>query len=241
MGVKGTHALHRLSIRSDLIALGQVDWSISIYPLPPRKRDGLGPGKLGMAKQSTRDLLIDVGLERMHAAGYASTGVKEILELAGVPKGSFYHYFPSKEAFAREVLLRYFTGESKRVEKILGANKIAPLKRLRKYFDELISVYGASGRVTGCMAGSLTLEMADHSDVLQSVLRESFSRWQSGIEAILRAAVDCGDLAKGAKTNELAAFVLNSYEGALLRSKAERSQAPLDNFLHITFGVLLKK
>jgi TetR/AcrR family transcriptional repressor of nem operon len=194
-----------------------------------------------MAKQSTRDLLIDVGLERMHTAGYASAGVKEILELAGVPKGSFYHYFPSKEAFAREVLLRYFTGESKRAAKILGNNKIAPLKRLRKYFDELISVYGPSGRVTGCMAGSLTLEMADHSDVLQSVLSESFSRWQSGIEAILRAAVERGDLAKGAKTNELAAFVLNSYEGALLRCKAERSQAPLDNFLHITFGVLLKK
>jgi TetR/AcrR family transcriptional regulator, transcriptional repressor for nem operon len=64
---------------------------------------------------------------------------------------------------------------------------------------------------------------------------------QSGIEAILRAAVERGHLAKSAKTNELAAFVLNSYEGALLRSKAERSQAPLDDFLHITFGVLLKK
>jgi TetR/AcrR family transcriptional repressor of nem operon len=194
-----------------------------------------------LAKQSTRERLIDVGLERMHTAGYASTGVKEILEIAGIPKGSFYHYFPSKESFAREVLLRYFTGESKRAEKILGNNKIAPLMRLRKYFGELISVYGPSGPITGCMAGGLTLEMADHSDVLQSVLSESFSRWQSGIEDILRAAVESGDLAKGAKTNELAAFVLNSYEGALLRSKAERSQAPLDNFLHIIFGVLLKK
>jgi TetR/AcrR family transcriptional repressor of nem operon len=166
-----------------------------------------------MAKQSTRDLLIDVGLERMHTLGYASTGVKEILAIAGVAKGSFYHYSPSKEAFAREVLRRYFTGESKRAEKILGKNKIAPLKRLRKYFDELIAVYGPSGRVPGCMAGSLTLEMADHSDVLQSLLSESFSRWQSGIEAILRAAVERGELAKGTKTNELAAFVLNSYEG----------------------------
>jgi hypothetical protein len=55
--------------------------------------------------------------------------------------------------------------------------------------------------------------MADHSDVLQSLLSESFSRWQSGIEAILRTAVERGDLAKGTKTNELAAFVLNSYEG----------------------------
>ena len=76
---------------------------------------------------------------------------------------------------------------------------------------------------------------------LQSVLSESFPRWQSGIEAVLRAAVERGELAKGAKTSELAAFVLNSYEGALLRSKAERSRAPLDNFLHIAFGVILEK
>jgi TetR/AcrR family transcriptional repressor of nem operon len=194
-----------------------------------------------MAEQSTRERLIGVGLERIHTVGYASTGVKEILDIAGVPKGSFYHYFPTKEAFAREVLQRYVTREFERVEKILGEKKVAPLQRLRKYFDELISVYGPSGPIQGCLAGNLSLEMADHSDVLQSLLSESFSSWQSGIESILREGVERGDLAKGTKTNELAAFLLNSYEGALLRSKADRSQGPLDNFLHFTFGVLLKK
>jgi len=67
-----------------------------------------------MPIQTTREHLIEVGLERIRRIGYAATGVKEILDLAGVPKGSFYHYFPSKEAFVQEVLQRYSARETQR-------------------------------------------------------------------------------------------------------------------------------
>jgi TetR/AcrR family transcriptional repressor of nem operon len=82
--------------------------------------------------------------------------------------------------------------------------------------------------------------MADHSDSIQSSLRESFSNWQNGIAGVLREAIDRGDLPKSNKPQELASFLLNSYEGALLRSKADRSSKPLENFLNFTFNVLLK-
>jgi TetR/AcrR family transcriptional repressor of nem operon len=172
--------------------------------------------------------------------GYAATGVKEILDEADVPKGSFYHYFPSKEAFAKEVLALYVRGEHERSERILRHGKGAPLKRLRRYFEELISVYGPTAKVSGCMVGNLSLEMADHSDSIQSLLHQSLSIWQSGIAGILQEAMDRGDLAKSNKPQELASFVLNSYEGALVRSKADRSSKPLETFLHFIFSVLLK-
>lgn len=194
-----------------------------------------------METQSTRNHLLQVGLRRIHAMGYASTGVKEILDEADVPKGSFYHYFPSKEAFAKEVLALYVRGESERAEKILRDGKAAPLKRLRRYFEELIAVYGPTGKISGCLVGNLSLEMADHSDSIQSLLHLSFSNWQAGIAGVLQEATDRGDLAKSNKPQELASFLLNSYEGALLRSKADRSGKPLENFLHFTFNVLLKR
>jgi TetR/AcrR family transcriptional repressor of nem operon len=172
--------------------------------------------------------------------GYASTGVKEILDDADVPKGSFYHYFPSKEAFAREVLELYVREEDERAGKILRDGKAAPLKRLRRYFEELIAVYGPTAEISGCMAGNLSLEMADHSDSIQSVLRLFFSNWQTGVAGLLQEAIDRGDLAKSNKPQELASFLLNSYQGALLRSKADRSSKPLENFLHFAFNVLLK-
>jgi len=193
-----------------------------------------------MEIRNTRDHLLQVGLRRIHSVGYASTGVKEILDEADVPKGSFYHYFASKEAFAKEVLELYVREENERAEKILRDGKGAPLKRLRRYFEELIAVYGPTGKISGCLIGNLSLEMADHSDSIQSLLHESFSNWQAGIAGILQEAIDRGDLAKSNRPQELASFLLNSYEGALLRSKADRSSKPLQNFLHFTFSVLLK-
>jgi TetR/AcrR family transcriptional repressor of nem operon len=193
-----------------------------------------------MEVRSTRDHLLQVGLRRIRSMGYASTGVQEILDEADVPKGSFYHHFASKEAFANEVLKLYVRGENERAEKILRDGKAAPLKRLRRYFEELIAVYGPTANISGCLIGNLSLEMADHSDSIQSLLHLSFSNWQAGIAGVLQEAIDRRDLAPSSKPQELAAFLLNSYEGALLRSKADRSGRPLENFLHFAFNVLLK-
>jgi TetR/AcrR family transcriptional repressor of nem operon len=190
---------------------------------------------------TTRDHLLAVGLERLRSTGYTATGVKEVLDLAQVPKGSFYHYFPSKEEFAVEVFHLYAKGEAERWERVLGEGKAAPLKRLRRYFEELISIYGQRGEISGCLMGSLSLEVADHSPRMRSELQGVFAMWQKGIADVLREAIQRGDLAKSMRPDALAQFLLNSYEGALIRMKAEKSDKPLENFLHFAFDVLLKK
>jgi TetR/AcrR family transcriptional regulator, transcriptional repressor for nem operon len=188
-----------------------------------------------MTTLNTREHLIKTGLESIHSNGYTATGVKEILDRAGVPKGSFYHYFPSKQAFAEEVLKRYGEGEYQRWTRILGDQKQPPLKRLRQYFDELVAVYGQKGPIRGCLLGNLSLEVADHSPALQSLLRASFGTWQQAIVELLQAAVEKNDLPASTKPNDL------SWEGALVRSKAEKSDEPLDNFIYFAFNVLLRK
>lgn len=194
-----------------------------------------------MKARNTRDHLLQIGLRRIRAMGYAATGVKEILDEAGVPKGSFYHHFASKEAFAKEVLGLYVRGENERAAKILRDGKAAPLMRLRRYFEELMAVYGPGAAVSGCLLGNLSLEIADHSDAIQSLIHVSFSNWQTAVAGILQQAMDRGELAKSTKPRELASFLVNSYEGALLRAKADRSIRPLENFLHFAFNVLLKR
>ena len=194
-----------------------------------------------MQTRQTRDQLLQVGLRRFRAMGYTSTGVKEILDEADVPKGSFYHYFPSKEAFAKEVLALYVRGEKERAEKILRDGKGAPLTRLRRYFQELIKVLGPTAPVSGCILGKLSLEIADHSDMIQSLLQLSFSDWQADIARVLQEAIERGDLLKSTNPEALAAFLLNSYQGALLRSKADRSSKPLDTFMSFAFHHLLKR
>ena len=198
-------------------------------------------GTKEMESRDTRDHLLQVGLRRIRARGYASTGVQEVLDEADVPKGSFYHHFRSKEDFAREVLALYVRKQSERTAKILRNGKGAPLTRLRRYFQKLIAVFGPAAPVSGCLLGNLSLEIADHSDSIQSLLRSSFNQWQTAVAGVLREAMERGDLAKSTKPDDLAAFLLNSYEGALLRSKADRSNKPLELFMAFAFNVLLKR
>ncbi len=193
-----------------------------------------------MAELSVRDHLIEMGLQHMQKTSYCSTGLNEVLALAGVSKGSFYHYFPSKEEFGSAVLQRYLDSEVGRAAILLGESKVSPIKRLRKYFEKLVSVYGPEGDMNGgCLLGNLSQELAHHSDLIQHSIQEGFRIWEVAIDAVLQEAVTRGELSKKVKTMEMASFILNTYEGALLRAKAERSQAPLQLFLQMIFGSFL--
>ncbi|SEB49742.1 TetR/AcrR family transcriptional regulator [Terriglobus roseus] len=191
------------------------------------------------ASKSTRDHLIDAGLDLMRKHGYGATGLQEILNAAGVPKGSFYHHFRSKEEFTGAVVERYYTLAMEHAQKVLGNAHQAPLRRLRRYFEELIQVAGQSSPIRGCLLGSLSLEVAEASPLLQSCLTLSFTQWQAVVASVLREAMERGDLPKTTKPDSLAGFVLNSWEGSLLRSQADRSDAPLKDFLRFVFEALL--
>ena len=194
-----------------------------------------------MANHGTREELIEVGLKQIHSAGYTATGINQILELADVPKGSFYHHFASKDAFAKEILEHYNFGEQKRWESFLGDTKVSPLKRLRRYFKEMIAIYGRRGRSAGCLLGNMTLEVAEHNPELRGVLRKSFDCWQNAIAKTIREAIEKHELPKTANADELAAVLVNAWEGAQVRTKVEQSDKPLELFFDLTFNVLLKR
>jgi TetR/AcrR family transcriptional regulator, transcriptional repressor for nem operon len=190
---------------------------------------------------TTRDRLLETGLTLMRKHGYGAAGLKEILDAAGVPKGSFYHHFGSKEEFAAAVLDRYVSLADEHCHQVLNNTRQAPLRRLRRYFEDLISMAGQSAPIQGCLLGSMSLEIASDSPRLQTCLSEHFAHWQGPIAQVLREAVTKGDLAASTRPETLAGFVLNSWEGALLRSQADRSDAPLHDFVHFLFNKILVK
>ena len=188
---------------------------------------------------STRDHLIDVGLELMRKHGYGATGLQEIQQVAGVPKGSFYHHFGSKEEFTAAVIARYTALAGQHASKVLGNTRQTPLKRLRRYFEELSRMAGQLAPIQGCLLGSLSLEIAGSSSLLQSCLSSNFTNWQTVIASVLQEAVQRGELPTSTRTEPLAGFVLNSWEGVLVRSQADKSDAPLKDFLHYMFEEFL--
>jgi TetR/AcrR family transcriptional repressor of nem operon len=197
--------------------------------------------ELHMAEKSTREHLIDVGLGLMHQNGYNATGLSDILKAADVPKGSFYHHFDSKEDFAAAALERYGMREREHAAAVLNDTTTPPLKRLRRYFSDLVNIYGQKGAIPGCMMGRFSLEIAEESPHLRKQISASFDHWQHTIATVIRQAVAEKELPAGTDPESLAGFLLNSWEGALLRSQAENDNAPLETFMHYVFDGLLTK
>ena len=194
-----------------------------------------------MNSKSTREHLLEVGVGLMHQNGYNATGLSDILKAADVPKGSFYHHFSSKEEFAAAALAQYVAHEGEHAASVLNDSRTPPLKRLKRYFTDLTKTYGQAGKIPGCMMGRFSLEMAMESPQLRKQISMSFAGWQQKIAAVVQEAVEQKVLPRDTEPEPLAGFLLNSWEGALLRSQAEKSDAPLEVFMQIAFDQLLKK
>jgi TetR/AcrR family transcriptional repressor of nem operon len=193
------------------------------------------------ASKSTRDHLIDVGLELMHKHGYNATGLTEILNVADVPKGSFYHHFGSKEDFAAAALERYVARAAEHSASTLNDSKTPPMKRLKRYFINLIKISGQNGPIPGCMMGRFSLEIAAENPQLRKQISTAFAHWQHVIATVVQQAVTQRELPANIDPERLAGFLLNSWEGALLRSQAEKNDVPLETFVHYVFDRLLTK
>src|SRR3984885_6015059 len=194
-----------------------------------------------MATKSTRDHLIDVGVALMHQNGYNATGLTEILKAADVPKGSFYHHFGSKEDFAAAALERYTTREAEHAAAVLIGSKMPPLKRLKQYFVDLVKFYGQNGAIPGCMMGRFSLEVAAANPQLRKQISATFAHWQHTLATVIQQAMAQEELPADTDPESLAGFLLNSWEGALLRSQADKSNAPLETFMHHVFDGLFAK
>lgn len=194
-----------------------------------------------MSKKTTKENLIDVGLKLIRSAGYTATGINQILEMADVPKGSFYHHFSTKDEFVMEVIRRYAGDELVRVETMLGESNVSPLKRIRRYFKEMIAIYGSrGGPLVGCLLGNLSLEIGAQNTEIRDLLRQAFNGWQDVIAKTIREAIAKQELPKGTKADDLAALLVNGWEGAQVRAKAEQSDKPLELFLENAFHTFLK-
>lgn len=212
------------------------------------------PPSVPRDSNTTRDDLLDAGRALLLRAGYAGTGLKDVLAAAGVPKGSFYHYFDSKAAFGLAALDAYFAEHAALLDGFLADRGRPPLARLRAYFEAYADRYAADGYAVGCLLGTLAQEQAgqDGPDggpegagaAFRPALAARFAAWRGAIAAVLREARDAGALAAGADgdafdADALAAYVLDAWEGALLQMKVARSDAPLRTFLAVTFGRVL--
>ena len=203
---------------------------------PPRRRGR--PPKAAAGFSETRAALVRTGLVRLTEKGFTATGLDEILKAAGVPKGSFYHYFDSKEAFGAELIDRYGTYFANKLERFLTDGTRSPLARLEAFIADAEASMERFAYSRGCLVGNLGQEMGALPESFRQQLGNVFADWQRRTAACLREAQAAGEVGGHQDADHLAVFFWIGWEGAVLRAKLERRSSPLQIFAQGFFAMI---
>ncbi|MBU8896930.1 TetR/AcrR family transcriptional regulator [Corallococcus sp. M34] len=191
-----------------------------------------------MPRPNVREKLVAAGLKTLLRQGFNGCGVQDITAAAGVPKGSFYNHFESKEALGVECINRYLEGPDARAALLTDAS-VAPRERLRRYFSVAVETLVAWKFERGCLLGNFAVEMADHSALIRERVAQGFTAWCQELEPVIQESQRAGEVSDSVSAATLAAFLINAWEGAVLRSRADKSRAALDDFLRVAFDKVL--
>ncbi|EAS78408.1 MULTISPECIES: TetR/AcrR family transcriptional regulator [Vibrio] len=185
----------------------------------------------------TRQHILDVGYELIVNRGFTSVGLSELLKKAAVPKGSFYHYFKSKEQFGEAMIQDYFTKYFERLNARFTNTELSGYQRLMSYFEEMVKVEDDVCNANKCLLVKLSAEVSDLSESMRLALRQ-------GADKTIQAIADCIDIGiqDGSIPNGdgalLARQIYYLWNGASLLNKLYQDQAALTQSLTYTQHLL---
>jgi TetR/AcrR family transcriptional repressor of nem operon len=190
---------------------------------------------------NTRDRIIETGAEIIHRKGFNHTGIQEILNAAGVPKGSFYNYFKSKDDFGLQII-DYFSAHFKRIAKeTLEDTTVSPLNRIYGFLTAFMEYFESQNYAGGCPIGNLAQEMGDLSPAFRKKLSEAIDMMVDAYSRVLAAAQKDGKILESLDIRDTASFIVAGWHGAIIQMKLTQSLAPLKNHRKFIFDYILKK
>jgi TetR/AcrR family transcriptional repressor of nem operon len=179
--------------------------------------------------QQTRERLLEHGLRLLTELGFHGTGLAPLLARVGVPKGSFYNFFRSKEDFCAEVVRHYGRAVERQLDEAVRDAETDAAAALRAWFHGRGREFEAQDWRGGCLLGNLAGELED-SEVCRRALAETIEGWRDRLDRILALAQQQGTVRTDVPSAELADVLLAAWEGAILRMKIARSPEPLQQF-----------
>jgi TetR/AcrR family transcriptional repressor of nem operon len=189
-------------------------------------------------QQSVRQHILAIGRDIIVGKGYSAVGLNEILSAAGVPKGSFYHYFKSKELFGKAMLEDYVGGYLAALDAMLAPDGSAGLARLMRYWDSWLAVADDGCAGSKCLVVKLSGEVADMSDAMREVLLQGTNRIVQRLADCIAEGVADGSIRAGVAPPQTALALYEMWLGAALLTKLRREPSALRNAKQVTLAML---
>ncbi|MEO8232012.1 MAG: TetR family transcriptional regulator C-terminal domain-containing protein [Ignavibacteriota bacterium] len=196
---------------------------------------------IGLKMNETKDKLLQIGAKYVHLKGFNNTGLQEILKEAEVPKGSFYFYFKSKEEFGLAIINVFINFFEKSIGYSLSDKSLSGLQRIKAFLYTTKDILKENNFTGGSPIGNLSLEMGDINENFRLKLSDAFSKMEEKIFECLKDAQLAKEINQSIDIKTSAAFIINSWEGAIVRAKAEKSNKPLETLEEMILKKILIK
>ena len=190
-----------------------------------------------MGRPSVKEQLVDRTLGVWLERGFEGSSVNDLVAAAGVPKGSFYNHFPSKEHFAVEHVHRYLL--TLELESLRDSPGPA-VEVVRQHFVGQIRARQEGRTQHGCLLGTFSNSMTESHPALREAVNDGFEQWIGALAEVLTRARDAGEIVSHREPAELAAALVDAFQGAIARKRATGSSSPLDVFLDVTLAELTR-
>jgi TetR/AcrR family transcriptional regulator, transcriptional repressor for nem operon len=187
-------------------------------------------------RSDTRRALVWCGTALLTERGFQVTGIEEVLKRVGVPKGSFYHFFRSKDEFGAAVIENYVAYYARKMDRIFNDQEATPLSRLKNFIENAKHGMTKFDFKRGCLIGNLGQELASLDNQFRQQLDAVLVSWEERVTACLAEAISVGEIANDNDPQALSRFFWIGWEGAILRSKLTRNLAPIDQFVSLYFS-----
>jgi len=187
------------------------------------------------------DYLLKRGMELLWSKGYNATSVNDIVQVAEVPKGSFYFYFESKEDFAVKAIEMYFQENFSPAEEILNNKSISPRQRLLDFYEFRTNMLKNELQCTmGCLACNVGNEMAEHSENIRKTILKNGELIRSKITRVMVEAQENGEIDPSLNAADVVAFLEDAGKGAMTTMKEMKSAYPIDNLMAMVRTIIIK-
>lgn len=183
-----------------------------------------------MARPSVRPQLVEAALDQFHVRGFHNCSVDDITKAAGVPKGSFYNHFASKDALAVEALQQY---QRRSIWRTTDDGELPPLARLRHRFEAMRDIMTERDYTRGCLIGNMGTELADLNPAVRVEVQASLAFRSGATTDLLREAQRRGELAAHHDPDLLGPFLVNAFEGVITRTKVDKSPRAMEEFFTV--------
>ena len=193
-----------------------------------------------VATTDTKQRIIEAAAQAMIEKSYNGVGLNEILTEAGVPKGSFYHFFKSKENLGIAVIEKAAADKCHRLRTFFTDRSKTPLTRLRHFYEWVRQDVQEGNVRTECVLCKLALEQAALSDPMRAAIRGSFDQFKALLAQLIREAQAAGEIDANLDPERLSDFLIVSFQGAMIRVEIDDDIRPIDTFLYFVFEVVLK-